>query len=211
MHLKYVSPWDQCVCNCYHISRPSMAILRNSAVSPNFFNNSHNVHKRLIVLCTGAFFNTSSNLFCFFQGRVNRVPIYCDSWHNVDILIVVTMLNVDAWRRSNVGWQKLSPSMQSTDCSPFHYPPHICIGFCSYLLFWLHFYWVLLVFVLGFAHICIGFGSYLNCTLLIFAMQFWLHWHWVFLIFALHFAHICNALLIAFALSFVHISIDYSF
>ena len=135
MHLKYVSPWDQCVCNCYHISRPSMAILRNSAVSPNFFNNSHNVHKRLIVLCTGAFFNTSSNLFCFFQGRVNRVPIYCDSWHNVDILIVVTMLNVDAWRRSNVGWQKLSPSMQSTDCSPFHYPPHICIGFCSYLLF----------------------------------------------------------------------------
>ena len=211
MHLKYVSPWDQCVCNCYHISRPSMAILRNSAVSPNFFNNSHNVHKRLIVLCTGAFFNTSSNLFCFFQGRVNRVPIYCDSWHNVDILIVVTMLNVDAWRRSNVGWQKLSPSMQSTDCSPFHYPPHICIGFCSYLLFWLHFYWVLLVFVLGFAHICIGFGSYLNCTLLIFAMQFWLHLHWVFLIFALHFAHICNALLIAFALSFVHISIDYSF
>ena len=211
MHLKYVSPWDQCVCNCYHISRPSMAILRNSAVSPNFFNNFHNVHKRLIVLCTGAFFNTSSNLFWFFRGRGNRVPIYLDSWHNVDILIVVTMLNVDAWRRSSVGWQKLSPSMQSTDCSPFHYPPHICIGFCSYLLFWLHFYWVLLVFVLGFAHICIGFGSYLNCTLLIFAMQFWLHLHWVFLIFALHFAHICNALLIAFALSFVHISIDYSF
>ena len=102
---------------------------------PEFFNNSHNVHKRLIVVCTSAFFNTSSNLFCFFQGRVNRVPIYCDSWHNVDILIVVTMLNVDAWRRSSVGWQNLSPSMQSTDCSPFHYPPHICIGFCSYLLF----------------------------------------------------------------------------
>ena len=160
-----------------------MAILRNSAVSPNFFNNSHNVHKRLIVLCTGAFFNTSSNLFCFFQGRVNRVPIYCDSWHNVDILIVVTMLNVDAWRRSNVGWQKLSPSMQSTDCSPFHYPPHICIGFCSYLHFWLHFYWVLLIFVLDLARIwtalcsylqcnfdCIGIGfsSYLHCILLIF-------------------------------------------
>ena len=178
---------------------------------PEFFNNSHNVHKRLIVLCTGAFFNTSSNLFWFFRGRGNRVPIYCDSWHNVDILIVVTMLNVDAWRRSSVGWQKLSPSMQATDCSPFHYPAHICIGFCSYLHFWLHFYWVLLVIVLGFAHICIGFGSYLNCTLFIFAMQFWLHLHWVFLIFALHFAHFCNALLIAFALSFVHISIDYSF
>ena len=70
---------------------------------PEFFNNSHNVHKRLIVLCTGAFFNTSSNLFWFFKGRGNRVPIYCDSWHNVDILIVVTMLNVDAWRRSSVG------------------------------------------------------------------------------------------------------------
>ena len=157
MHLKYVSPWDQCVCNCYHISRPSMAILRNSAVSPNFFNNSHNVHKRLIVLCTGAFFNTSSNLFCFFQGRVNRVPIYCDSWHNVDILIVVTMLNVDAWRRSSVGWEKLSPSMQSTVCSPFHCFAHICIGFCSYLQ--------------CIDCICIGFCSYLHWILLIIVLQ----------------------------------------
>ena len=83
---------------------------------PEFFNNSDNVHKRLIVLCTGAFFNTSSNLFWFFKGRGNRVPIYCDSWHNVDILIVVTMLNVDAWRRSSVGWQIKSCWNQTKSC-----------------------------------------------------------------------------------------------
>ena len=124
---------------------------------PEFFNNSHNVHKCLIVLCTGAFFNTSSNLFWFFRGRGNRAPIYCDSWHNVDMLIVVTMLNVDAWRRSSVGWEKLSPSMQSTVCSPFHCFAHICIGFCSYLQCT--------------DCICIGFCSYLHWILLIIVLQ----------------------------------------
>ena len=176
---------------------------------PRIFSTIPTMSTNVLLFCALAPFSTlHQTYFDFLGGGATGYPY---SWHNVDILIVVTMLNVDTWRRSNVGWQKLSPSMQSTDCSPFHYPPHICIGFCSYLHFWLHFYWVLLVFVLGFAHICIGFGSYLNCTLLIFAMQIWLHLQWAFLIFALHFAHICNALLIAFALSFVHNSINYSF
>ena len=38
------------VCNCYHISRPFRAILRNSAVFPEFFNSSFNFHKFLIVV-----------------------------------------------------------------------------------------------------------------------------------------------------------------
>ena len=132
MHLKYVSPWDQCVCNCYHISRPSMAILRNSAVSPNF-STIPTMSTNVLLFCALAPFSTlHQTYFDFLEGVATGYPY---SWHNVDILIVVTMLNVDTWRRSNVGWQKLSPSMQSTDCSPFHYPPHICIGFCSYLHF----------------------------------------------------------------------------
>ena len=60
---------------------------------PEFFNNSHNVHKRLIVVCTSAFFNTSSNLFCFFRGDgapgypyiliLGTILIYLDCCNNV--------------------------------------------------------------------------------------------------------------------------------
>ena len=108
------------------------------------------VHQRL-------FQHVIKSILFFRGGRGTRVPIYFDSWYNVDILIVVTMLNVDAWRRSSVGWEKLSPSMQSTVCSPFHCFALICIGFCSYLQCT--------------DCICIGFCSYLHWILLIIVLQ----------------------------------------